>query len=298
MKDDQRNYILVGTFVLAMITGLILWIALLSGGTGATDTYHIRYGDVLGLTPGGTQVYYDGFPVGKIEVIERDPDGDGQEFRLDVSIARGWEIPEDSVAKITASGLLAAVVINIEGGDSDKNLSPGDRIRSAEAANLMAEAANLMAVTTKTAAGFSDFLLDTLEPQIEGIVGDLSQTMMQVNDLVSPQNIQRIASILQNLERVSQQVEAMTAGLDGTRHRLDSVLAQAGSLIEDNEDELSQSIVDLHESLEAVARHADAIAHNLEATTRNMNEFSQQIRENPGVVIRGRSAASEPQGSN
>jgi phospholipid/cholesterol/gamma-HCH transport system substrate-binding protein len=46
-----------------------------------------------------------------------------------------------------------------------------------------------------------------------------------------------------------------------------------------------------------VALRADAIAHNLEATTRNMNEFSQQIRENPGLIIRGRSAADEPMGA-
>jgi phospholipid/cholesterol/gamma-HCH transport system substrate-binding protein len=181
-------------------------------------------------------------------------------------------------------------VINIRGGSSTTALSPGDQIRSIEATNLLA-------VMTEAASGFSEFLLDTLKPQLESIVGDLGQTMEQVNTLLSPANTGRVGRILTNLEGVSEEVEGMTAGLTGTQKELDEVLKKVGTLLTDNEDTISQSISDLHESLEAIARRADAIAHNLEMTTRNMNEFSQQIRENPGVIIRGRSAADEPMGA-
>lgn len=296
MKDDQRNYILVGIFVIAMLAGLVLWIAMLSGRTGATDPYYVRYDDVFGLSE-GTQIYFDGYPIGRIDSIAPSHDGDAQLFRLDVSVERGWKIPEDSRAEITASSLLAANVINIQGGESETNLEPGNQIPSVEAANVIA-------VVTEAASGFSDFLIGTLKPQIEGIVADLTQTMGQVNSLLSPQNTGRVAKILENLETVSQEIEGLTDGLGGTRRQVDDVLAQVdrvlgqvADLIEDNESELSQSIVDLRESLAAVARHADAIASNLEMTTRNMDEFSQQIREDPGVILRGRSAGEEPAGS-
>ena len=49
---------------------------------------------------------------------------------------------------------------------------------------------------------------------------------------------------------------------------------------------------DLQHTLETVARHVDAISHNLEVTTHNMNEFSRQLRENPGVLVRGRSSGN------
>jgi len=55
MRDDQRNYILVGVFVIAMITGLLVWLALLSGRTSATESYYLRYTNVLGLSE-GTQI--------------------------------------------------------------------------------------------------------------------------------------------------------------------------------------------------------------------------------------------------
>jgi len=289
MRDDRRNYIMVGAFVLAMIAALILWIALLSGRTGATDTYYVRYSDVLGLSE-GTQIYFDGYPVGMIENIEPMNGADDRRFRLEVSIRKGWRIPTDSKALITASGLLSAVVVNIEGGQSQTVLAPGDEIPSVEATNLLA-------VMTEAASGFSEFLIDTLKPQIEGIVTDLNQTMDQVNALLSPANTQRIARILENLEAVSEEVEGMTDGLTATQAELDRVLKRVGALIANNEESISESIDALHESLEAVAQRADAIAHNLEATTRNMNEFSQQIRQNPGVIIRGREAAEEPVGS-
>ena len=59
-------------------------------------------------------------------------------YQLQLSIQRDWPVPEDSVAKIVASGLLAAVTIDIEEGISDSLLDPKSEIESREAANLFA----------------------------------------------------------------------------------------------------------------------------------------------------------------
>jgi phospholipid/cholesterol/gamma-HCH transport system substrate-binding protein len=286
MKEDQRNYILVGVFVVAMVVALITWIGMVSGRSGSTLDYTIRYGSVLGLKA-GTQVYFEGYPVGLIEKIEHLDDGDPQAFRLDVSIGDKWKIPEDSRAEITASGLLSAVVINIESGSSSTTVAPGGRIPSAEPVNLMD-------VVSTTASSLSEFLVDVLRPQIEAIVTDMRGTMDQVNGVLSPDNAQRISDILANLESVSQKIDDFSTGIGGTRQRLDDLLAQTGALIAANEGAVNESLVDLHQTLEALARHADSIAYNLEVTTRNMNEISQQVRENPGVLIRGRSAGDDP----
>jgi phospholipid/cholesterol/gamma-HCH transport system substrate-binding protein len=232
-----------------------------------------------------------------IESIEPVDDGHPQLFRLNVSIKKGWRIPTDSIAQITAASVLSAVVINIGDGDADTYIAPGSQIPSKEPANLIA-------VMTEAAAGFSEFLLDTLKPQITTIVGDLNATMDQVKLLLSDENTARIGTILVNLEGVSSEVDELARGLRGTTQEVDhtlaglqEVVAQINDLLAVNEGNLTHSIVDLHESLEAVARHADAIANNLETTTRNMDEFSQQIRQDPGVILRGRSGANDPAGS-
>jgi len=298
MKNDQRNYIVVGIFVIAMVAGLILWIAMLAGSTGSADTYVTRYDSVLGLSAGGTQVYLNGFQIGKIESIERAAEGAEKMFVLEVSVKSGWKIPEDSRAEITAAGLLSTNVLNIRRGRSKTYLEPGDEIKSVEASNLMAELSD-------TAAGLNQFLKETMKPQIETIVGDLRGTIDQVNALLSSENTGRVGAILRNLEDVSEEVQELTSGLGGTRAKLDGaiekvgrLIADVGELIESNKEDLGASVTDLHESLEALARHIESIATNLEATTLNMNEFSRQIREDPSVILRGRESADAPGGSN
>ena len=51
MRDDKRNYIVVGAFVIMMLVALILWIAKLSGSTGATSTrWLIRCGHARAIS--------------------------------------------------------------------------------------------------------------------------------------------------------------------------------------------------------------------------------------------------------
>jgi phospholipid/cholesterol/gamma-HCH transport system substrate-binding protein len=82
-----------------------------------------------------------------------------------------------------------------------------------------------------------------------------------------------------------------------TRAEIDKLLRTVNRLLDRNRGEIGHAITDLHDSLEAVAQRIDAISQNLEVSTRNLSEFSRQIRENPGVLVRGREAAPEPAGA-
>jgi phospholipid/cholesterol/gamma-HCH transport system substrate-binding protein len=137
MRDDKRNYVLVGGFVIAMLAALIVWIALLSGRTGPMDDYYIVYDNVMGLKT-GVEILYEGYPVGRIEDI-RPVERDGRPaYRVDVGVKRNWPIPVDSRAAITAPGLLASVVVDIRAGSSPERLSPGSEIPGEEAGDVMA----------------------------------------------------------------------------------------------------------------------------------------------------------------
>ncbi len=49
MKSDRVNYIIVGGFVILMLTGIVISVAMLAGRTGTADTYYTSYEDVTGL---------------------------------------------------------------------------------------------------------------------------------------------------------------------------------------------------------------------------------------------------------
>ncbi|MEE9608773.1 MAG: MlaD family protein [Myxococcota bacterium] len=279
MDHERRNYIVVGVFVLGMLAALLLWIALLSGRTGATDDYHVVYANVGGLKK-GVQVFYEGYPVGLIEGISPVQEAGRQLFRVDVSVRRDWRIPEDSSAAIQASGILAAVVIDIRGGKSQLALEPGSRIQSVEATNLMA-----------TFSSVADQVPQVVET-IASVADEMNATLARVNDVLSPGNTQRIERILSNLDSASSSIASLTRDLRGTRARLDEILVAVNGLVRENRDDLSASLSGMREILESMANHIDSINYNLEATTRNMNEFTRQIRDNPGLLLRGRSTES------
>jgi phospholipid/cholesterol/gamma-HCH transport system substrate-binding protein len=255
VADDRRNYVMVGSFVLAMGVALVVWLAILTGRTGATDRYHIFYGNVMGLAP-GSEVLFEGYPVGLIESIAPAAPGEKQRFRVDVSVRRGWPIPSDSEARISASGLLSAVGIDIQSGSSPALLQPGGEIPGGETPNLLEAVSNV--------AGDIEALL---EESVLPLVNSLAEG---------------VPEILNNLA-------AVTGGLDTTRGELDQLLIQANELLARNQGSLDHSIDDLHHSLEAVARHIDAMSRNLDATSRNLAEFSAQIRRDPSLLLRGRS---------
>ena len=91
VRDGARNYVIVGAFVLLMLLALVLWIALLSGRTGATDRYTIAYTNVMGLAE-GAPVSFQGYRIGKVEVrelITALADGSGLKRTLRLTGLRG-----------------------------------------------------------------------------------------------------------------------------------------------------------------------------------------------------------------
>ena len=135
MKNPRIDYVWVGGFVIAMVVALIVCLAILSGRTGASDTYYTHFDNVLGVIP-GTQLFFEGYGVGRVESIEPSPDPAKGRYRVTLSVQRGWPIPEDSVAWITEPSLLAAITIDIHSGESKTLLQPGDDITGRDLASV------------------------------------------------------------------------------------------------------------------------------------------------------------------
>ena len=119
-------------------------------------------------------------------------------------------------------------------------------------------------------------------------------TPVQYTDInsaaLASENVDRVSDILVAVQSTATRLDGFAAELGATRSELDRLLGRANALLEEDTGKLDHAIDDLHHSLEAFARHSDAVAHDLETTARNLAEFSQQLRENPSVLIRGRDA--------
>lgn len=303
MRDPRKNYIVVGTFLVAMMVALLVWLAVLSGRTEATNPYYMEFENVLGLTEGG-QILYEGYPVGQIEEIVLTHKPETTIYRLNVSIREELDIPQDSMAVITQAGFLSAVVVDIHKGMSKQMLTAGDQIPSLGVTSVLS---TISSVATQLGELTDTHLKPLLENLSEGtsplkdlsrdapiilsnlktFSTDLKNTTRRLNAFLD-QSTGQVDAILTDAKTASGNIAKITADFRQTEKRLDKLLVSMNSLVGKNRAAIDHSISDLHYSLEEVAGHIREITYNLESTTRNMNEFAGEIRRNPGLIIRGR----------
>ena len=293
MQEARVNYLWVGGFVLAAGALLVTALALLAGRTGATDSYHSVFERVAGISR-GTRVLYNGYPVGQVERLVQVERAAQQRFRVELRLREGWSVAADSRVYVT-SGLLSSVELDIRGQSATGSLEPGAEIPSQESADVFAalnDAAGELAELVERRVGPLLEELSARMPAIasnlEAVSRDLSETSARVNELFDDETVVRVDQLLENAELTSRGFAKLSAEFRVTRGSLDEAIELVAETVAQNRENVDKSLVDLRYSLESVARHIDTFNHNLEGTTRNMNEFSRQIRANPGLLLDGR----------
>ncbi len=282
MRDYRINYALVGLFVLVMLGVLLGALALLTGRTGPTDTYYAVFDNVSGVGA-GTQVLYEGYPVGQVREIQPFIDEGEMHFRLAMSIRREWHIPADSVATITASGLLSAVVVEIRGGTRQEAVAPGGVVPSAPGGNVFAAVSDIAAEFTDLSRTSVRPLLDKLDAQVDllgNVLADDAPRLMRALVTLSEEFAARAPAITGN-------VEDFTVSLRGAGERLDRILGDenmqhiaAGlASIDAAARNLEQASAGLARVLsDGNAERVDAILTNFEDTSRNAAQLAADLQ--------------------
>ena len=320
MRSLNLNYAAVGAFVLAMLVAAIGAGALLAGPSGASDPYHVVLDNVADIRF-GTVVRYEGFPVGQVERIVPVTDGSGMRFRVEVAVESGWRIPADSVARIGSSNLLANKTLDITGGEAETAIAVGEAIPGAPPADVFAAMASLAGevgdlnrdslrplidrvggvvgeidrlvrrdlgrITASAAAisGDAEDRVPAILSSLESMTADLDDTVGSVHRLMTPETVDSLGTTIRNAETISAEVAALSRRLSGTAGQLDGLIARLDGLAAEHEGTVAESLENAAYVLRSVARSVDAITHDLEGSTRNMNEFSRQIRHDPGALF-------------
>ena len=175
---DTRRNLIVGVFVVGMVVAFLFWIAILAGRTGSTESFYSYYDNVTGIAP-GTQVFFEGYRVGIVEAVE--PSREAlHRFRVEFSIASDWAIPEDSVAEITASGLLSAVIIDIRAGSSKTMLEPDSEIVGGVPQGIVEALSSVAGVVTGVVHESIEPLLATIGEQAPEILANLNEFSREI----------------------------------------------------------------------------------------------------------------------
>ena len=262
--ETRAHYVAVGAFVLAAILlafVTVLWLGRAEFSEQAKRYYIFFRGSVAGLNK-GSQVQYNGIPVGRVVDIRVDPD-DVEKIQVTVEIDTSIvDIKTDARAFLDANLLNGVATIQIRGGTKEaKELQPEPNHRY-----------------PVIAAGQSE--LEQLRANLPELLGDLKEVAHNLNAVLDEQNRKAIADSLQNVrtvtenfiapsKEVSEVVENANAAVLALKsffgHVDESYIGKGGL-----KDELSQTLND-----------ADKLAKNLGDTNRQLQQVLQENR--PGL---------------
>jgi len=302
VKRENVNYFLAGIVAIVALGLLLVALLIITGRSGASDDYLVRYKNVAGLAF-GTPVFFQGYRIGQIESINPERTEDETRFRVDFSVLKGWQITTDSQAQLMSSGLLSDVFISIKEGPAKTFLAPGSEIAGREAADLLGAVGELAGEVTSLTRDKLTPLVERLGKKLEAIGGTFEQgaplliekastladrlnsSAEALTKILGNTNQEYLAGLLSESNAAAVNLRQLTGDLAANRKQLDSILNELDATVKESRPEVAQAIADLRVTLAAVAQRVDAITYNLESASRHVDEFSREIRKEPTRLI-------------
>ena len=258
--ETRAHYVAVGAFVLAVIFLAFVAVLWLGRTEFAQDTkrYYIFFkGSVAGLNK-GSQVQYNGIPVGRVVDIRVDPDNLEQiqvTVEVDTSIVH---IKSDAQAFLETNILNGISTIQIRGG-------------TREASELVARAGRKYAVIT---AGRTE--LEEVKASLPELVADLKAAAHSLNDLLDEENRQAVSDTLRNVRSITGALVEPSKDVGEVVNDANKAVVELRSLFRN----LEQSYVEkggLKDQLSQTLGDADRLAKNLTDASRQVSAPGQLV---------------------
>lgn len=194
--ETRANYLLVGSFVLLLIVGLVGFVIWLAKFQFEADfaRYDIYFdGRVSGLSV-GSGVSLRGVPVGEVLAIGLDPDN-VERVLVTIEVTAATPIREDTIASLEQQAITGSATILLTGG-------------SQAAAALTAQADRQRPVIRSERSGFEQVLEGAPE-----LVASLNVLIARANSVLNTDNQRAIATTLDALSQFSSAIAERTDDL-------------------------------------------------------------------------------------
>lgn len=266
-RFNMRNEVKIGlTVILAFFVGY-------AGFRFLSDAPMFRQGSEIyaefpqvdGLTTGG-QVYMNGVRIGSVDSIQL---LQSRRVRVNMTLQREVQVPDDSRALLTSLGLLDGKAIVIEPGSSGRSLGHGDSLEGVYVDTMM--------------ESFGD-LGESLGNDIAASVNELNQLLVQLNATLNEGNRHSIGQSLGNLETATR---AIAGVLDSRQQELEQSILSASRVVAqlDTLTESSRPRVDsLLTNLEATTGDIQGLSEELNVTVDRLNQILVKIDEGEGTL--------------
>jgi phospholipid/cholesterol/gamma-HCH transport system substrate-binding protein len=303
--ETKANYVLIGAFTLATAAFLLLfglWAAKYSSDRDWQEYRVIFTEPVTGLTE-GSSVQYNGIAIGTVETLDLDPKDPRRVIAL-LKLKADTPVKVDTRAKLSITGLTGVPFIQLTGGSPGAQmLARGDRDR-------------IPVIQTEASA-------------LQNIADTANRLVSRMDEVLSEENVKRIANTLQNIESMTgaiagqrEDLRALIVNARQSSEQLARTLATTNKAVEDIDRELVDKLPGLIAKLDgtlgkldSAAGGADAILNEnraaihsfatdglsqlgptlgeLRSLVRDLRRISDRLQGSPARYILGRDAPKE-----
>jgi phospholipid/cholesterol/gamma-HCH transport system substrate-binding protein len=254
--ESKVNYTLVGAFVLILTATLIVFIVWLS--TGLSTKRYKNYLVIMQESVAGlgvkSSVKYNGVNVGivkKIFLNKQNP----EQVRLVIQVEVHTPITVGTTAMLNSQGFTGITYLALQGSDINLNpipVLPGEKYP----------------IIKSKPSWF--FRLDTA---LHDLNRNMNQITQDINNVLGGENPILLRKILNNLSTTSQHLAAQSK-------RLDTILI--------NTARSTRAFPSLMNTLtQQTLPSTNQVLNNLSLMTNNLLEVSDNLRQNPSILIRG-----------
>ncbi|MGQ4582593.1 MlaD family protein [Lysobacter sp. F60174L2] len=303
--ETKANYVLIGAFTIIISLFLLLfalWAAKYSSEKSWQEYLVIFNEPVTGLSE-GSSVQYNGISVGTVERLSLAPD-DPRRVRALLRIQAKAPVKTDTRAKMSMTGITGSPIIQLTGG------SPGSpRLADVDQREIP--------------------LIQTEPSALQNIADTANRLVARMDQLLSEENVERVASTLENIETLTgsiadqrEDLRALIVNARESSEQLEQTLATTNRAMTDFDRELVQKLPGLVAKLDSTLTDLDSAAAGasgiindnraaigsfandglaqlgptlgeLRALVRDLRRISDRLDNNPTGYLLGRDAPKE-----
>lgn len=246
--ETKANYVLIGAFTIIIAAALLLfglWAAKYSSERSWQEYQVVFREAVTGLSV-GSPVQYNGIAVGSITKLSLAPN-DPRQVIARIRLEAMTPVKTDTRAKLAITSLTGPSIIQLSGGTP--------------------QAPALTSVDTREAP-----IIQTSPSALQNITDTANRIVERLDQVLSDQNVARIASTLQNLETISgdmanreEGLQALIASARDAANNLDATLDTTNGTIQRLDQNLVKKLPPILEKLESTLARLDSAAGNADA---------------------------------
>lgn len=262
---STREKALVGVFVL--VAGALLFGAALAltGGIGVSRVTHFAYFKFSGGLEPGAAVRYGGLNIGKVTKVRVNPK-DSTRIEIEFAVDPETPIKTDSVARVTALGLLSDNYLEVSPGTRQANRAPAGSV-----------------VASKESVGIDDLTdaIQSMLPDVQKTLKNLNTdldglqiTIASANDLLNTGNRANVAGTLKTLN----------VALAEMRPVLNRTLKSLDGMLTDAQPKIAGTLTDVQGLTKKLDPLVDELNKTVKSTNETVGHLDGTLTENRGDI--------------